>query len=220
MMIQRAMFQKSVGIEARNVELNAYGSEEKDPPVISGSVPVTGWQLYKDNIYVARTEAVLGYLFVNNALMTIARYPDTGWLRTNSWQDSSGGGQRGAALQSGSQPGTIITCPEIAGHPGNAEDSGSAPISAGVTIAGDPKTRKVIAYDPAEGCSLDDRSSSVKGPAAVRKAGLPEQQARKSSTLRANGSSTPTKNAFIFVLPTAKIPTHFLVAKAPVFEGA
>ncbi|QTA80169.1 Beta-helix repeat-dontaining protein [Desulfonema limicola] len=80
------------------VIFDAYGTGEN--PVISGSLEITGWSVYKENIYSADVSALVGaegsihHLFVNKKLMTIARYPnidapDQGWLKVDASPDKS-----------------------------------------------------------------------------------------------------------------------------------
>ncbi|NLF40924.1 right-handed parallel beta-helix repeat-containing protein [bacterium] len=101
------VFRESVSMPA-GVHVGAYGDEGLDLPVIAGSVPITGWSVYTGSIYVADTIYTAGYLYVNNALMTIARYPNTGWLRTTTWTENSAGGA------------TVIQTGSLASHPRNA----------------------------------------------------------------------------------------------------
>ncbi len=54
-------------------------------PVISGSVPITGWKKYKGNIVFADVEnARVKNVFVNDKEMVLARYPNSGFLTINS----------------------------------------------------------------------------------------------------------------------------------------
>ena len=91
------VFRESVAIATPGIEVDAYGPADAQRPVVSGGVPITGWQPYKGSIYVAQTQADAGYLYVNGKLMTIARYPNTGWLRTKFWRTRPAGADRQAA---------------------------------------------------------------------------------------------------------------------------
>ncbi len=67
------------GTAASPIVFGAYGSGEK--PVISGGVPVTGWTQHQGNVWRAPFSGNAGYLMANNAPMTLARHPNSGWLR-------------------------------------------------------------------------------------------------------------------------------------------
>ena len=65
----------------------AYGSTALPQPVISGSAVVTNWTPWAQNANVlVATPAVAGIkqVFVDGRRLTLARTPDTGWLRTDS----------------------------------------------------------------------------------------------------------------------------------------
>lgn len=57
----------------------AYGTGKN--PMISGAVPVKNWKRYTDNIYVTETDTVIKNLFVKGNQMTLARYPNSGYLK-------------------------------------------------------------------------------------------------------------------------------------------
>jgi hypothetical protein len=57
----------------------AYGKGKN--PVISGSVPVTNWSNYKGDIFNSYVKSQVKELFINDKRMTLARYPNTGFLR-------------------------------------------------------------------------------------------------------------------------------------------
>lgn len=75
------------GTAAANITIGAYGTGAL--PVISGAAPVTGWTLHSGNIYKASVAQAVKYVFVNGALQTLARYPNTGWLRVNTSTNTS-----------------------------------------------------------------------------------------------------------------------------------
>lgn len=58
---------------------SAYG--EGKNPVISGAVPVNNWKKYTDNIYEAEVENMVGNLFADGIQMTLARFPNNGYLK-------------------------------------------------------------------------------------------------------------------------------------------
>ena len=75
------------GTAAANITIGAYGTGAL--PVISGAVSVTGWTQHSGNIYKASVAQAVKYVFVNGALQTLARYPNTGWLRVNTSTNTS-----------------------------------------------------------------------------------------------------------------------------------
>lgn len=75
------------GASGQPIVFGAYGSGEK--PIISGGVPVTGWTLHQGNIWRAALAGEAKYLMVNNTPMTLARHPNTGWLRNVQGSNST-----------------------------------------------------------------------------------------------------------------------------------
>jgi hypothetical protein len=67
------------GTAAAPLVFGAYGSG--DQPIISGGVPVTNWVQHSGNIWRAALSTAPKYVLVNNEPMTLARFPNTGWLR-------------------------------------------------------------------------------------------------------------------------------------------
>lgn len=119
------VFREQVVVETPHVEINASGPLTADLPVISGGVGITGWESGEDSIYVAQTDEDIGYLYVDGSLMTIARYPNEGWLRTRHWQELNpvrhrkGIGRMDRERAGGGK--TVVLCPELANHPRNAD---------------------------------------------------------------------------------------------------
>lgn len=70
------------GTSAANITIGSYGTGAL--PVISGATPVTNWTQHSGSIYKASVSQAVKYVFVNGALQTLARYPNTGWLRVNT----------------------------------------------------------------------------------------------------------------------------------------
>ena len=66
------------GNENNPIVFGAYGTGKN--PAISGSVPVKNWSLYKGNIFKAETDYDIKNLFFNGKQMTLARYPNSGFL--------------------------------------------------------------------------------------------------------------------------------------------
>ncbi|MEO8733671.1 MAG: right-handed parallel beta-helix repeat-containing protein, partial [Flavobacteriales bacterium] len=77
------------GTAAAPVTVGAYGTGAA--PVISGSMLVSGWSQYNGNIWRANIGAGqnVQYLYMNGQLMTLARYPNTGWLRNDQGTNTS-----------------------------------------------------------------------------------------------------------------------------------
>lgn len=71
----------SSGTSSQKIEVGAYGTGAL--PVISGSDLVTGWTQQSGNIWRATVSGTVKYVFVDGQLMTLARYPNTGWLRND-----------------------------------------------------------------------------------------------------------------------------------------
>ncbi|MFW6277216.1 MAG: right-handed parallel beta-helix repeat-containing protein [Prolixibacteraceae bacterium] len=154
------IFRESVEITAPDVEVNAYGAQNDPLPVISGAVQLTGFKPFRDNIYVAETDAEPGYLFAGGELMLIARYPNEGWLRTRYWEDKKVPNDASAEVLN--RPNTMIECPELADYPENKEDFW---VGANIKWRHHSwwfETRPVVDYDPSGKLYLGDRSFSVK----------------------------------------------------------
>ena len=74
----------SSGSSGQQITIGAFGSGAL--PIISGSALVTGWTLHQGNIWKASigTGQTVKYVFVNGQMMTLARFPNTGWLRNDN----------------------------------------------------------------------------------------------------------------------------------------
>ena len=156
------VFRESVEITKKNIEVNAYGPSDGALPVISGAVPITGFKPFRGNIYVAEIDAEIGYLFVDKELMTIARYPNEGWLRTKYWEDTKV--PRGATEERLSQPNTMVQCEKLSEYPNNRDDFW---IGANIRWRHHSwwfETREVVDYKSSGKLFLSDRSFSIKGP--------------------------------------------------------
>jgi hypothetical protein len=75
------------GTAANPITFGAYGTGPD--PVISGGVPVSGWAPYQGNIWRASFDQAPKYLIVDGALMTLARHPNSGWLKNVQGSNSS-----------------------------------------------------------------------------------------------------------------------------------
>ncbi len=73
----------SSGTQGQPITVGSYGSGAK--PVIKGSDVVTGWTVHQGNIWKAPIAGVgaVPQVYVNGRRMTLARYPNVGWLRNN-----------------------------------------------------------------------------------------------------------------------------------------
>ncbi len=77
------------GIERDSIHIGAYG--EGPSPVISGAEPVTNWQRYEKGIYRAKySDHTIYNLFFNNKQLTLARYPNSGFLTIENANGKSG----------------------------------------------------------------------------------------------------------------------------------
>lgn len=68
----------SSGTETAKIYFGSYGTGAL--PVISGAEPVTGWSYYGGNTYKAGFSQTPAHLFADDQQMTIARYPNSGYL--------------------------------------------------------------------------------------------------------------------------------------------
>ncbi|MCB0778735.1 MAG: right-handed parallel beta-helix repeat-containing protein [Flavobacteriales bacterium] len=75
------------GTAAQPIVVGAYGSGAR--PVIDGSTTVTGWVQHQGNIWKAPMTGPVSQVFVDGAHMTLARYPNNGWLRNDQGTSSS-----------------------------------------------------------------------------------------------------------------------------------
>lgn len=147
-LLQRGdVFRESPG-SISGITIDAYGEAEDDLPVLSGSMVISDWSQHEGDIYVADVSQDIGYLFVDGEQMTIARYPNEGWLRTISWTENSDGTN------------TVLMGTGLAGR--------EADHWVGANIRWRRwswwfETREVTAYDPVVGSiTLDGKSMSTK----------------------------------------------------------
>ncbi|TAF44141.1 MAG: T9SS C-terminal target domain-containing protein [Sphingobacteriales bacterium] len=77
-------FRGALDVPKAACQYGAYGLGAN--PIISGATVVTGWTQHNGNIYKATLNGtkVPNHLFVNGNLITIARYPNTGWLKNSA----------------------------------------------------------------------------------------------------------------------------------------
>ncbi len=86
------------------ITLGAYGDASLARPVLSGGMPVTGWEVYRGNVWVADAPDTPAMLYVNRELMLFARYPNSGFLRRNNTDNDD-----------------AFICEELRNHPRNAD---------------------------------------------------------------------------------------------------
>lgn len=156
------IFRESVEVKVKNIEINAYGPTTKSLPIISGAVQISDFRPYKDGIYVAETTADIGYLFVDSELMTIARYPNEGWLRTKYWEDTRI--DRDATPEQLAQSNTMVECLELTQYPENKDDFW---IGANIRWRHHSwwyETREVVDYGSGGKLYLSDRSFGIQRP--------------------------------------------------------
>ncbi len=77
----------SSGSANNPIQISAYGNGER--PIISGSIPVTGWTNYQGNIWRAPITQAVKYLRSGNSHMTLARTPNSGWLHNDNGSNTS-----------------------------------------------------------------------------------------------------------------------------------
>ncbi len=71
----------SSGTSSTPITVGAYGSG--NDPVLSGAKALSGWSLHQGSIWKVAVTAEPRHVFCANELMTLARYPNTGWLRND-----------------------------------------------------------------------------------------------------------------------------------------
>ena len=76
----------SSGASGNPIIVSAYGSGAA--PTLSGSTLKTGWIQHAGSIWKVQTAGKVLNVFANGELMTLARYPNTGWLRNDNGTSS------------------------------------------------------------------------------------------------------------------------------------
>ncbi len=103
------VFRDSLNLSSlSNPVIQAYGGAGLARPVISGGIAISQWTAYKGGIWAASCPVKIENLYADDSLMTIARYPDTGWLRIDTMTENADGS------------GTVITCAALAKSPRSA----------------------------------------------------------------------------------------------------
>lgn len=100
-----SVFRESV--TSNTIHFKAYGDEQLPLPVVSGGIKIENWELWEnsENIYKAECPQPIQHLYVNGEIQTIARYPDTGWLKVGDESTSE-----------------ILVDNNLRNHPDNIED--------------------------------------------------------------------------------------------------
>lgn len=76
------------GTSANPIVISSYGTGNN--PIFLGSQLISGWVLHQGNIWKAQVPfSQVVHVFSNDSLMTLARYPNTGWLRNVSGSNSN-----------------------------------------------------------------------------------------------------------------------------------
>lgn len=86
----------------------SYGNTGLPKPVISASVAISSWSVHSGQVWAASCDNKIVKLFANNAMMPLARYPDTGWLRIDTLIEDSDGSN------------SVIHIAALTSHPNNA----------------------------------------------------------------------------------------------------
>ena len=76
------------GTTNSDIVIGSYGSGEL--PEISGIKSITGWTVHSGNIYKATVSDTVSQVFISGKMMTIARYPNTGFLKIDAGNGNSG----------------------------------------------------------------------------------------------------------------------------------
>lgn len=78
------------GTAGNEIVIGSYGSGQ--PPIITGKKLITGWTVYSGNVYKATLNPAdtVANLYINDLIMTKARYPNAGYLRTDASYGNTG----------------------------------------------------------------------------------------------------------------------------------
>ncbi len=83
-----AVFRESELSPPENIRVTDYGDGGDPRPRLLGSFPVAGWTRWPNNpdVYRSTVTGPIAGLYVNGERMTLARYPNEGWLYTDTDQ--------------------------------------------------------------------------------------------------------------------------------------
>ncbi|MBK7253964.1 MAG: right-handed parallel beta-helix repeat-containing protein [Ignavibacteria bacterium] len=76
------------GTTTSNIIFGSYGSGAL--PEITGIKSITGWSVHSGNIYKATVSDTVSQVMISEKLMTIARYPNTGFLKIDAGNGNTG----------------------------------------------------------------------------------------------------------------------------------
>jgi parallel beta-helix repeat protein len=77
-----------INVNQSGVTIGAY-NDGVQKPVITGATQLSGWTVYSGSIYVAQASSLVKNLFSNGVQMTLARYPNTGFLTIGTTNGST-----------------------------------------------------------------------------------------------------------------------------------
>jgi hypothetical protein len=94
-------------VSTSGIHYKAYGDQGLPRPVVSGGIKIDNWEMWEESgpVYRAELPLPIRHLYVNGEMQTIARYPNTVWLKVG---DKS--------------TGEILVDPKLMEHPGNTDD--------------------------------------------------------------------------------------------------
>ena len=103
MVFRGSVFRES-GVSIGGGTVEAFGPTQYPLPVLAGSLAVTNWKAddSRKGVYVASVNEKVNHVYCNGELLFLARFPNTGWLRTDTGNS-----------------GTRINASELAKHPRN-----------------------------------------------------------------------------------------------------
>jgi parallel beta-helix repeat protein len=78
------------GTSSAYITFDSYGKGSN--PIITGAINIKNWKVYSPNIYVADVPEIgegIKQVFINNSLMTLSRFPNSGFLTVDSSSEKS-----------------------------------------------------------------------------------------------------------------------------------
>ncbi len=76
------------GTAGNLITFGSYGTGNQ--PVITGKKVITGWTVHSGNIYKANLTDTAAHLYIGNKIMTIARFPNSGFLKVDAGNGHTG----------------------------------------------------------------------------------------------------------------------------------
>jgi len=83
---KNGVYKGSLSIGRSNIIISSYGSGDK--PIFTGSERSTNWVVHSGSIWKVPVTSNVNYVYQNNELLPLARYPNTGWLRNDIGTDT------------------------------------------------------------------------------------------------------------------------------------